>query len=302
MLLPQNITERQIAITIDDLPIGGSNKIDYSLKLKITQKLTEKLAKYRVPAIGFVNEVKLYENDTISGRLTALLKYWVDAGLELGNHTFSHPDYNKSTIESFAEEIRKGEIITNTIYKPAKGVIRYFRPPFLHIGTSIEARNKLIKLLADNNYAMAPVSVDNSDYIFAEGYARALKADNIPLADSIVKAYIPYMAAKIDYYENNSSKLFGRNIKHILLMHANLLNADHFDKLAEMLKLKGYEFVSLTTALTDTAYKSNDTYFGRGGISWLDRWALTQGYKGEFFKAEPRTPKFVLDAAGIAEE
>ena len=33
---------------------------------------------------------------------TALLKQWVDAGMTLGNHTRTHPDFNRLTVEQFA--------------------------------------------------------------------------------------------------------------------------------------------------------------------------------------------------------
>ncbi|NUO83097.1 polysaccharide deacetylase, partial [candidate division KSB1 bacterium] len=59
---------------------------------------------------------------------------------------------------------------------------------------------------------------------------------------------------------------------------------------------RGYAFVSLEEALRDEAYRTEDTYTGPAGISWLQRWAMAQGKTGEFFKGEPRTPEFGLKA------
>ena len=44
-----------------------------------------------------------------------------------------------------------------------------------------------------------------------------------------------------------------------------------------------------------------DDFVGPGGISWLHRWALSEG-RNRVLPGEPSTPRFVLDAAGISEE
>jgi hypothetical protein len=80
------------------------------------------------------------------------------------------------------------------------------------------------------------------------------------------------------------------------------LNADHFGELAEMMKHLGYKFVSLDRALQDEAYKSPDTYTGRGGITWIHRWALAAGKRKDFFKGEPLTPDYIMKLAGVTEE
>ena len=96
--------------------------------------------------------------------------------------------------------------------------------------------------------------------------------------------------------------MFGRNIKQVLLLHANAINADHFGEIVAMLRSRGYKFVTLGNALTDKAYASTDTFTGPGGISWLDRWALTRKVPPGFFQKEPRTPAFVMKLAGVETE
>jgi hypothetical protein len=67
-----------------------------------------------------------------------------------------------------------------------------------------------------------------------------------------------------------------------------------------MMERRGYRFITLADALTDEAYKSDDTFTGPAGISWIHRWALTRGVKDDFFRGEPRTPAFVMKEAGVA--
>jgi hypothetical protein len=39
------------------------------------------------------------------------------------------------------------------------------------------------------------------------------------------------------------------------------------------------------------------TFVGPGGITWLHRWALTQGKRGGFFAGEPTVPEWIEHAA-----
>lgn len=54
----------------------------------------------------------------------------------------------------------------------------------------------------------------------------------------------------------------GRPIKHILLIHMNLLNAHSLRELIQMYRNKGYRFITLTEALKDQYYQDNSTSIG----------------------------------------
>ena len=127
--------------------------------------------------------------------------------------------------------------------------LRYFRHPFLNTGPSLEMKNAFDRILAERQYVVAPVSVDNDDYIFASVYADAVKNNDRALIKRVVEAYPSYMEAAVEFYEKCSRSLLGYELKQILLVHANLLNADHFDKLIVMMKKRGYQFISLEEAL-----------------------------------------------------
>jgi hypothetical protein len=91
--------------------------------------------------------------------------------------------------------------------------------------------------------------------------------------------------------------LFGREMRQILLVHANALNADYFGPLAQMIERRGYRFITIDRALEDPAYRTLDTYTGTGGITWIHRWALTRRMGKEFYAGEPAAPAFVAKAA-----
>jgi hypothetical protein len=97
------------------------------------------------------------------------------------------------------------------------------------------------------------------------------------------------------FYEGLSQELFGRYMQQTLLIHASLLNAHFLGELIKMYQAHSYSFVSQTEILTDPAYREQVSKFGDWGISWIDRWALSKGKKGDFFKGDPETPAFIKE-------
>jgi hypothetical protein len=168
-------------------------------------------------------------------------------------------------------------------------------------GMSLATKNDLGKFLNEHGYTIAPVTIDNADYIFSRAYDNAFDKKDKNLMKQIGAAYVPYLEAKMDYWERQSVKTFNREIKQILLLHANFINSDYFDDIARMLKKRGYKFVSLEEALKDEAYKLPDTFVRRNGISWLHRWTLDKG-RENILPNEPEVPAFVLKASGFKSE
>ncbi len=292
--------QRFIAVTIDDLPVVSTRR-DLKNRQEITRKLLAHMTKAKLPAIGFVNENKLYTDNQREEAQIDLLRAWLAAGLDLGNHTFSHVNIANVPLEKYKDEILKGEIITKELLAAKGKQMRYFRHPFLWTGLSLETKNDLGRFLSEHNYTIAPVTIDNADWIFASAYDKTFDKGDKKLMEQIGAAYVPYMEAKMDYWERQSVKIFGREVKQILLIHANFINADYLDDLAKMLKKRGYKFISLEEALKDEAYKLPDNFVRRNGISWLHRWALDKG-KEYVLPNEPRTPEFVMKAAGVDSE
>ena len=292
--------ERQIAVTIDDLPVVSPRK-DIKVRQEITKNLLAKIKQAKVPAIGFVNENKLYKDDKRDEPQIDLLRMWLAANLELGNHTFSHLSLHDNSLEKYEADILKGEIITKELLQAKQLKMRYFRHPYLWTGLSLDIKKDLGEFLNQHNYTIAPVSIDNADWIFASAYEKAFEKKDKKLMKQIGEAYVPYLEAKMDYWERQSVKLFNREIKQILLLHANFINSEYFDDIAKMLKKRGYKFITLEESLKDEAYKLPDNFIKRNGISWLHRWALDRG-REFILPDEPKCPEFVLKAAGVESE
>ncbi|MCB1035750.1 MAG: polysaccharide deacetylase, partial [Acidobacteria bacterium] len=141
------------------------------------------------------------------------------------------------------------------------------------------------------------VSIDNDEYIFARAYDLAADRGDEAAMEGIAASYLRYMEAVFAYYEQQSVAILGYELPQVLLLHANRLNADTLDALAGTIRSRGYRFISLEEALEDPAYRRPDTYTGPAGITWLHRWALEDGKRGEFFAGEPTVPEEIRRAA-----
>ena len=278
---------REVAVTFDDLPLVRPSADE----TRITRDLLHNITDAKIPVVGFVNESKLGN--------VKLLEQWLDAGLDLGNHTYSHLDLHRIGVEAYEKEILRGERVTRALLQKRGRKPRWFRHPFLHTGLTIADRDEITRFLRNHGYRVAPVTLDNSEWIFAAAYDRTSDAAT---RERIGREYVAYMDRKLAYFEQQSIQLFGRNIRHVLLVHANALNADWFDDVAASMRERGYHFITLDRALDDRAYRSKDTYHGRAGITWIHRWAITQGKPTTFFAGEPTTPQWILDAAGVDSE
>lgn len=289
------VAQRSVAITVDDLP-ANSSRGDVAVWRYITDGLVSTLRRERVPAIGFVNEGKLFPGGDLDTARVVLLEQWLDAGLELGNHTFSHRDLLRVPVQEFEQDVIRGERITAALLAKRGQRLRFFRHPFLHTGPNLAVRREFESFLKRRGYRVAPVTVDNSDYMFAAVYDRALDAGDEARVRAVGAEYILYMTTMFAYYEKQSKALLGYELPQTLLLHASRLNAEYLDDLIVMLRRRGYDFVSLEKALADPAYARPDRYAGEKGITWLRRWALTAGKRASSFPPGPDVPKDIIMA------
>jgi len=268
--------ERQVAITIDDLPAGAANTMSGAAITDMTAKLLAALQQQKIPAVGFVNEKKIYKWGEVDQRIKAL-QMWLDAGFELGNHTFSHASLNRVGLNEWEDDVVLGEPVIKLLLAQHNMKLRYFRHPYLDTGRDMQTRREAEAFLVARGYRIAPVTLDAWDWNFAYVYDDAKKRGDLGVQQETVSSYLSYSDAVFAYSEQLSKQVMGYEPKQILLLHANQLEADHIGDLAEVMRKRGYRFITLEDALGDAAYSLPDTYVGEEGTGWLDHWAIAQG-------------------------
>ncbi|WP_408589286.1 polysaccharide deacetylase family protein [Novosphingobium sp.] len=261
-----------IALTFDDLP-GLTLSTDQTWVDAINRDLIAAIARNRLPVIGFVNQGKVEDLDR--PRQIANLRRWVQAGIPLGNHTYSHESPNDLGAAGYIADIAHGEPVIRAVLGPVHQRLRWFRHPYLETGSPAGVKARINRWLAAHGYRIAPVTIDADDWEFAEPYDDAARRGDSAERTRIRQSYLAYTARTIAWYRKAARALFGRDIAYVMLLHDSRLNADSLDDLVGILRHERLKPVSLETAMRDPAYRTADHYVGRDGVEWLERWSDT---------------------------
>ena len=262
----------KVALTFDDLPsltlLKSQAYVDYS-----NQIILRGLKHHHMPAIGFVNESKLDEGDR--ARQIANLKAWLDAGMDLGNHTFEHVSPNDLPAKAYVADIAKGERVTRPLMAQYHKTETWFRYPYLETGKTLQEKAAIQDWLKAHGYRIAPVTMENSDWMFAEPYDDAIARHQDARVKKIRAQYLAYTDLMVGWYQSAGRALFNRPMSYVMLMHVTRLNADCINDIARIIKKHKLKTITLDEAMKDPAYLTADTYVGPDGDEWLERWSVT---------------------------
>ena len=266
---------RTVAITFDDLPYAGEASAPDAEA--INSKLLAAFKTYHVPVTGFV--IQQHVESLGPDRGANILRQWTKQGLDLGNHTWSHPDINDLSVARIEEEIVRGESTIGPLMREAGRKLEFFRFPFNHTGDTKEKHENIAAFLSGRGYRLAVCTIDTSDYVFNNAYLRMLAKKDEPDAKRLRAEYLAYSEIEIDYYAALNKQVLGYEPPEVMLLHANRLNAETINAILLQFKARGYRFVTLTEALSDPVYRDPDTYITKFGMMWGYRWARERSVK-----------------------
>ncbi|MET3825282.1 peptidoglycan/xylan/chitin deacetylase (PgdA/CDA1 family) [Sphingomonas sp. PvP055] len=279
-----------VALTFDDLPVFGA-KTSAADGAAMTTRLLAGLKRAHDTATGFVNEAQLATPDRADR--VRMLTQWLDAGMDLGNHSYSHLSLNAVPVETYIADVAHGAQETGALLAARGRRERWYRYPYLETGLTHAVRHRFEGWLDTHGYRVAPVTMENSDWRFATPYDAAIARGDRAGAERIRAAYLAYTRQIVPWYRQAGRALFGREPAFVFLLHASHLNAASIDDLAAILRDQHLRVVSLDTAMRDPAYRTPDTYVGPNGDGWLDRWALTL-HRSLPYASLPTVPKAII--------
>lgn len=299
--------DRRIAVTFDDLPWAS---LDPNTPLPAqgtvpprsaaeSARLLQAIRGAGTPAIGFVNSARLLVHGQSQPDRVAMLDAWLDAGLELGNHTATHADLHAVGVQAFEDDILACDEVLRPLLTKRGLQPQWFRHPYLRTGRSLEEKAATTTFLSGHGYRIAPVTVTDSDWIWAAAYAKALDSGDTAIQAKLRAQYVPYLLRMVNYFERRSINLLGYALPQVMLLHANALNADTYPELISGLRARGYHFVGIEEAMRDPAYQRADEFTSAVGTSWIHRWAIAAGRSWRFYSGEPTSPKWVIELAGV---
>jgi peptidoglycan-N-acetylglucosamine deacetylase len=240
-----NTQTKQVSVTIDDLPaVLISN---YQQQLSTNQKILDALDKYGVKATGFVIGSK------VPGK-TDIFELWLKRGQELGNHTYSHMDLDQVDVLTYETDIIKGAFEIEKLMSRYDRSLGYFRFPYLHTGRNTEKGDLVREFLKEHCYTIAPVTINPYDWEYNSWYVKAWGSEKHKEQEHIKRMYLDRIISATAEAESLSWAHYGRNIRHILLLHLNQINGEMLDQVLDYYVRSGYTFISLEDALADPAY------------------------------------------------
>ncbi len=293
---------RTVSLTIDDLPyVAGvdSAPVDAREAIKANRQLIRALVRHHVPVTGFVVQKSVETLEQDSG--PAILGDWIKHGLDLGNHTYAHPDFDHLTVEQFEGQIVRGEAAFLPLMTAAGRTTKFFRFPANHTGDTKEKHDAVAAFLAQHGYRLAPCTIEDSDWMFNMAYAQMRARHDRAAETRLRAAYLAYAAAEIDFLSRLNKQVLGYEPPEIMLIHDNQLNADVIDKLLELFEERQFHWVTLTEAESDPAYLAPDTFITSYGPMWGYRWARERGVKVDG-SLEPDPPKWINEYGKQAPE
>lgn len=258
--------KKQVAVTLDDGPIMRffSHPSQWHRTLVI-DSLTNALARYQAPTTLFAIGGLVQDEEG-----AALLRYWMEKGIPIANHTMGHTNFNELTLGQGIDEIVEANDVLQPFAQEFNQTLEYFRFPFLAEGQTFEKKDAWNKMIASLGLTNARVTMSNKDWEFDHRYMEAELAEDWELRYEVGQEYLMHMRETIGFWDSLAVDLTGRNIKHVLLLHANRINRDYLGQILFELQEQGYEFISLKEAYTDPIYQEPDEWFSENGTSFLE--------------------------------
>jgi peptidoglycan/xylan/chitin deacetylase (PgdA/CDA1 family) len=251
-----------IAVTVDDLPVAGPLPPG-TTRTSVLEQMLAAFRKHRLPPVyGFVNGARLAglpEGESI-------LRRWREAGNRLGNHTWSHASLNALPLDEWLGDVHRNEALLARFAPEAEWKV--FRYPFLFEGDTKEKKSGAKEFLRKSGYLVAEVSIDADDWAYAPPFARCLARGDHRAADEVRQAHVAAHVSELRYMREASRELLGRDIRHVLLLHLNAIDADRMEALLSAYEGEGARFVDLRTALADPVYAMDPGIAGRWGAAF----------------------------------
>jgi peptidoglycan/xylan/chitin deacetylase (PgdA/CDA1 family) len=249
----------QFSITMDDFNWANAVKLTAAER---NQSILDVFHSNSIKAAAFV-----IGRNVESDEGKQIVAAWDRAGHLIGNHTYSHRNYNAP--EANAKDYQQDILRAEALLKDFPRFRKYFRFPMLKEGDTAAKRDAMRSFFAQHGYRIGHVTIDNSDWLIDQRLTARLKKD--PNAD--IKPYRDYylehMWTRAEYYDNLARRVLGRPVKHTVLVHFNLLNGLFLGDLLSMYKEKGWRPIDAEEAFTDQVFSAKPKVLPAGeSIVW----------------------------------
>lgn len=235
----------QLAVTIDDPTLDFHSTMRWP---DANTKILRAIAAHNVRAALFVCGERIDEPDGAK-----LISAWDQAGHLICNHSYSHLYYGpKTTYGEFAVDFLKNEKLIASYHNRAN----LFRYPFLKEGDTAEKRDQFRKLLKERNYRVGHVTIDASDWYVSQRYVDRLATQPNTPVNAYRDFLITHLLDRANFYRQLAIDVIGRDVRHTILMHYNVLNALVLPDVMAAFEQAGWQWIDASLAFEDPIFRS----------------------------------------------
>ncbi|RPA66898.1 polysaccharide deacetylase [Cyclobacteriaceae bacterium YHN15] len=283
--------KKRLAISFDD---GSTRDMPGYSGEDWNRMILEHLHDHEARAILFATGGPL---NTAKGR--DLLESWKEAEQWLGNHTYTHPSFNDSTVS--LEDYKKDFLQNKNFLSKYANFVPYFRFPYLREGDTMEKRDGFRSFLEEQGFKNGHVTIDGEDwYIFSRLIGKLKASPKMDLA-GYRELYVQHHLDRARFNDSLAVVLTGRQIDHVLLLHHNLAAALFLGDLLEALETEGWEIIDVMEAYKDPIYDHAPKTLPAGG-NYLRALSKEAGIYGGLFRFEVENEGYLkrkMDALGL---
>ena len=245
--LPHSVSAQGVAITLDDGPMVDATPL--MTPVERNEAILRHLRDKGVQAMFFVT----LKNGADRPDGMALLESLAESGQLIANHTVTHPDFNAeaTSLAAFEQEV----LGCDEVIRALPGYRKLLRFPFLREGAAEAKRDGIRAFLQAKGYRIGYVSIDTSDWLVDQKLKQALTRDSKLDLAPWRELYLAHLWEHAQAYDRLGRQLYGRDVKHVLLLHHRLINALFLGDVIDMFRTRGWTILSPDEAFADPAYQ-----------------------------------------------
>lgn len=237
----------EIALTFDDPRTEGGAGLTWQ---ELNERILSTLARNKLKTILFVCGKRI---DSAPGR--ELVSAWDTAGHLIGNHSYSHLNFNDSnddkiTLPDFEADALKNE----PLIRGYSHFTRLFRYPFLKEGDTSEKRDGMRAFLREHGYRIGRSTIDASDWAIDTKMNKRAEASRHADLSGYRDFYLQHIWERSEFYNSLAQRVITRPVRHTVVLHHNALNALFLDDLIALFRKKGWTMVDAEYAYRDDVY------------------------------------------------
>lgn len=240
---------KTIAISFDDFPLPSTEI--FSLEER-TFRLLSTLEKQKCQAVFFCigkgcQHPKCY----------GLLQQIDSHGHFIANHSWLHTHLSSQKLSEFEDELLK----TQALLRPFTHAKKWYRFPYLDYGNrkanggSRKKMKEVFKILKNNEFLEGFVSVNTFDWFLDGALIKAKKEGKDIDYEGLRTLYMELLEEWLEYFNTFFANQVEEKVDHVLLFHANDLNALYLEDIFKLLKKKEWQVVSPEVAFNNYKWR-----------------------------------------------